>query len=148
MIRAIALSAMLLACNAPQQADLVALERCQKTNDSLTALLKSHTLPDFSDTSQGAVEFYFHPFDRWELRRQGLYAPDSQLLASMRQHPELIPDTAVLGGTMYVEWVKPLGTKWALAQYSDGHMQGRALYAYWRGKDGGIGWKLLDSRLD
>jgi hypothetical protein len=147
-MRAIALSAMLLACNAPQQADLVALERCQKTNDSLTALLKSQTLPDFSDTSQGAVEFYFHPFDRRELRRQGLYAPDSQLLASMRQHPELIPDTTVLGGTMYVEWVKPIGTKWALAQYSDGHVQGRALYAYWREKDGAIGWKLLNSRLD
>jgi hypothetical protein len=147
-MRGFAFSILLVACNASQQADPSALERCNRTNDSLSNLLKSQSIPDYKDTSLSAAEFYFHPFDRRVLRRQGLQQPDSVLLASLRQHPELIPDTAVLGGTMHVEWVKPIGTSWVLAQYSDGHVQGRALYTYWPGKDGGIEWKLLDSRLD
>ena len=147
-MRIIALSAFLLACNAPQQTDFAALKRCSKTNDSLMALLKSQTLPDFSDSSLNAVEYYLHPIDRRLLHKQGLHKPDSQLLASLRQHMELIPDTAVLGGTMYVDWVKPIATNWVVAQYSDGHVQGRALFAYWRGENGEIAWKLLDGRLD
>lgn len=139
---------VLLACNAKPASDLKTLDQCRHANDSLAALLKTYTLPDFSDSTLGEEEYYFHPFDRRVLHRKGLHKPDAQLLASLRQHPELIPDTAVLGGTMYVEWVKPIGTTWALAQYSDGHVQGRALFAYRRGQNGTIEWRLLDGRLD
>lgn len=149
MIRFLLLSAGLYACAPkPAPADRWSLDQCEQANDSLKSLVKLLTVPDFRDTSLSSVEHYFHSFDRRLLRLRSLSRPDSQLLVSLQQHPELIPDTAVLGGKMYFEWVKPIGTKWAVAQYSDGHIQGRALFSYRIERNGGLTWKLLDSRLD
>lgn len=73
-----------------------------------------------------------------------------RLIADLQKHNELIPHPGILGGTMGFydpQGIHFLGSRWVLAEFEDGHIDGRALLAYRIGSDGRIDWRLLDSYL-
>lgn len=74
-----------------------------------------------------------------------------RLIADLQKHNELIPHRGVLGGTMGFydpQGIRVLGPRWVLADFEDGHIDGRALLVYRIGRDGRIDWRLVDSYLN
>ena len=84
------------------------------------------------------------------LKKMGLRDPVSDLRRDLLAHPELIPYEGVLGGRMaFLEYsVILLSTRWAFAEFEDGHIQGRCLLTYEVAPDGRISWKVLSAMLD
>ncbi|HET9251854.1 MAG TPA: hypothetical protein VFP58_07040 [Candidatus Eisenbacteria bacterium] len=81
-----------------------------------------------------------------QLRAEGLTDPVLQLRDSLKAHPELIPDPAVLGGTMIFvpgEHIVLLHRPYVFAQFSDGHAGGYMLLEYAVDSTGTITWKRL-----
>ena len=64
------------------------------------------------------------------------------------KHPELIPYSGILGGTMnfYTEDMTVIGDKWVMAYFEDGHIGGYSLFTY-TGDQNNISWILLDSYI-
>lgn len=84
------------------------------------------------------------------LTRKGLKDPATEIVADLREHPELIPYKGVLGGTMgfyYESEIHILSSKWVLASFDDGHIAGIMLLKYEVSDDGKISWKVIDSYL-
>ncbi len=81
------------------------------------------------------------------LQRDGLSDPPTQLRDDLQAHPELIPDRAVLGGSMQVDEILLLSPSYVFARYTDGHIEGAMLLEY-QVASGRIAWKRLWSRLD
>ncbi|OGS70954.1 MAG: hypothetical protein A3F91_11025 [Flavobacteria bacterium RIFCSPLOWO2_12_FULL_35_11] len=69
-------------------------------------------------------------FNGAHLTRQGITNPEKFVENSLRKRVDLIPFEAVLGGTMKFGKIQLLGNKWVIADYSDGHIQGRSIYEY------------------
>ncbi len=96
---------------------------------------------------------------KWELKRdnywfdndsegrtlsaKGIKDPAAFIEESLKSQPELIPDQAILGGTMQFWKIEPLGGRWVIADYSDGHIAGRAIYTYRLGAGNRLEFKLL-----
>jgi len=57
----------------------------------------------------------------------------------------LIPLQAVLGGTMTFGNIQFLSKEWLIADFDDGHVQGRAIYKYKLNKKGQLEFELLNS---
>ena len=70
------------------------------------------------------------------------------LKADLLSHPELIPYSGVLGGTMnfYNEDMTIVGNKWIISYFEDGHIWWYSLYTY-TGDENNISWILLDSYI-
>lgn len=84
------------------------------------------------------------------MKKKGLRNPVADIIADLKQHRELIPFEAVLGGTMnfYDDsklWV--LTKKWVLAYFEDGHVAGYLLLEYQVAQGGRITWKPIASYL-
>src|SRR5262249_37708501 len=82
------------------------------------------------------------------LRYEGGEELRQRLAADLLKHPELIPQAGVLGGTMRFYdggEFQPIGSRWVLAPFEDGHASGLALLQYEVAQSGEISWKLLDS---
>lgn len=85
-----------------------------------------------------------------QLRREGLADPVRQLRDSLLQHPELIPDRPVLGGTMHFvpgEHIVLLQRPYVFALYDDGHIMGYMLLEYSLGPGTEVTWNRLWSAL-
>jgi hypothetical protein len=86
-----------------------------------------------------------------ELRRQGLTDPIPELVVSLQSHREIIPYSGVLGGTMafyYPDAIHVLDSKWVFAQFDDGHIGGRGIFAFTVRPDSSIAWKVVFAELD
>lgn len=86
-------------------------------------------------------------YDGKELLRNGIAKPADFIESSLRKKPELIPIKGVLGGTMRFGNIEPLGNKWVIAYFDDGHIEGRALYKYKLKKDGELEFEIMDSNI-
>lgn len=85
-----------------------------------------------------------------DLKKKGLRNPAADLAADLQKHPELIPHKGVLGGTMGfggTDFIRILSGHWALADFDDGHILGKALLKYSVSRKGKIKWKVVDSYL-
>lgn len=78
------------------------------------------------------------------LSAAGIASPEA-LLANLRSHPEVIPMTPVLGGTMHFTRVGIMDDRWVYGAYEDGHVTGAAIFQ-WSKVDGAIRWTVLASR--
>jgi len=85
--------------------------------------------------------------DLEELRQRGLADPLVQLRDSLGAHPELIPNAAVLGGTMGFNNVVALTPSFVFAEFDDGHIDGAMLLKY-EVVGGRIIWQRLWSGLN
>ncbi|MFO7673312.1 MAG: hypothetical protein R6V74_06375 [Lutibacter sp.] len=69
-------------------------------------------------------------FNGAHLTRKGITNPEEFVENALRKRNDLIPYDAVLGGTMNFGKIQLLGNRWIIADYSDGHIQGRSIYEY------------------
>lgn len=102
-------------------------------NDSLkkeVQLLK--TLNDSLMKIENVPEnYWFIPeYNGAHLTRQGITNPEKFVESALQKRTDLIPSEAVLGGTMNFGKIQLLGNKWVIADYNNGHIQGRAIYEY------------------
>jgi len=76
--------------------------------------------------------------------------PERRILQELSKHPELIPQEAVLGGTMafVLHESVVLNRHWVLAVFEDGHVRGQALYEYQINGQDEFSWKLLATQPD
>ena len=108
-------------------------EKLSVKNDSLEkeiVLLKSlnDSLIKISNASEN--QWFDKDFNGSHLTRQGITNPEKFVENALRKRTDLIPSEAVLGGTMSYGKIQLLGNKWVIADYSDGHIQGRSIYEY------------------
>ena len=91
----------------------------KSVNDSLSKLGQS-----------GENLWFDKDFNGTHLTRKGIKNPEEFVENALRKRTDLIPFEAVLGGTMIYGKIQLLGNKWIIADYSDGHIQGRSIYEY------------------
>lgn len=77
--------------------------------------------------------------------RQGITNPEEFVENTLQKRADLIPFEAVLGGTMNYGKIQLLGNKWIIADYSDGHIQGRSIYEYRIDDKKALTFKILAS---
>ncbi|SFX30306.1 hypothetical protein [Marinospirillum alkaliphilum] len=88
--------------------------------------------------------------DLRQFRERGLGDPEQRIMQSLMGRSDLIPQQAVLGGTMrfVAEESLLLNRRWVLATYEDGHIRGQALFEYEVTTTGEILWVLLAHQSD
>jgi hypothetical protein len=69
-------------------------------------------------------------YDDAQAANDEIYNKTNLIKVSFLQQKNLIPDSAVLGGTMRVQDIKVLNHKWVYVSYSDGHIMNDALFTY------------------
>ncbi|MDT8417824.1 MAG: hypothetical protein RQ864_08460, partial [Lutibacter sp.] len=84
-------------------------------------------------------------FNGSHFTRQGIENPEEFVKNELQKRADLIPFEAVLGGTMRYGKIQLLGNKWIIADYSDGHIQGRSIYEYRINDKKEISFKILAS---
>ena len=107
-----------------------ALEEQEHLNDSLRQVIEQEDL-------QEDFPIYFgRGFDTIE-------NPEEFIVNSLEQHPDLIPLSPVLGGTMEFRQIKVLTGDWVLGIYDDGHVQGKSIFSYKIGPNGQLQFEHL-----
>lgn len=89
--------------------------------------------------------WYDANYDGEKLIESGISNPAEFIVSTFREKTELIPLKAVLGGTMYFRNIQLLSSEWLIADFEDGHVQGKAIYRYKLNKNGQLEFELLDS---
>lgn len=84
-------------------------------------------------------------FNGAHLTRKGITNPEKFVENALRKRADLIPYDAVLGGTMNFGKIQLLGNKWVIADYNDGHIQGRSIYEYRIDDKKALTFKMLAS---
>ncbi|GLR65208.1 hypothetical protein [Marinospirillum insulare] len=76
--------------------------------------------------------------------------PERRILQELGKRPELIPQEAVLGGSMHFVLHESvvLNRHWVLAVFEDGHVRGQALFEYQINNQDEFSWKLLANQPD
>lgn len=85
------------------------------------------------------------------LQSQGLADPIQQIVSSLSAHPELISHPGVLGGRMGFysdEEIHVLNARTVFARFTDGHIEGSGIFEFTVDDDGGISWRVLNSRIE
>lgn len=96
--------------------------------------------------SQTEKNYWFDKdFNGIQFTRQGIKNPEEFVENALRKRTDLIPFEAVLGGTMRYGKIQLLGNKWLIADYNDGHIQGRSIYEYRINDKKEISFKILAS---
>lgn len=123
-------------------------EQLTLKNDSLQkeiVLLKSLN-DSLTKISRVAKKSWFDKdFNGSHFTRQGITNPEKFMENALRKRADLIPSEAVLGGTMIYGKIQLLGNKWVIADYSDGHIQGRSIYEYKLNDKTALTFKVLAS---
>lgn len=69
--------------------------------------------------------------------------PESFVLNNLQESPELIPEDAVLGGTMGFTAVTFINGELLVAEFEDGHNMGKAVYTYRMNKNGDLTYSYI-----
>ncbi len=86
-------------------------------------------------------------FDLSQLEDMGISSP-SEIEQDLINHPEVIPQEGVLGGTMFFTKVVLVNDHWAYAEYEDGHVMGEGLFSYTvDSSDGSIVWGVVSTQM-
>ncbi len=88
--------------------------------------------------------WYITNYDGEDAINRGIKNPEEFIETSLRNKPELIPMDGVLGGTMRFGNIQLLSGKWLIADFNDGHIEGKGLYKYTIKNNGSLEFKLLE----
>lgn len=69
--------------------------------------------------------------------------PEKFILENLQEDQKLIPKEAVLGGTMRFTKVSFVNEELVVAEYEDGHVMGKGIFAYEMNKDGDLTFRLV-----
>lgn len=108
----------------------------RKKNDSLSKQLK--------EANQKLSNLFEEDYDASDLIKKGIVNPASFVESEFRKK-ELIPLKATLGGKMIYENIQLLGSKFLIASYSDGHVDGKSIYSYKITDPNNLEFKIIGS---
>ncbi|WP_337966883.1 hypothetical protein [uncultured Flavobacterium sp.] len=108
----------------------------RKMNDSLSKQLK--------EANQKLSDLFEEDYDASDLIKKGIANPASFIENEFRKK-ELIPLKAALGGKMTYENIQLLGSKFLIASYSDGHVEGKSIYSYKITDSNNLEFKIIGS---
>lgn len=111
-------------------------ESQQITIDSLESEIASlkranDTLSDHLMTKSFLTKEYPEYFDT-------IPEPEKFILNDLQENPNLIPEDAVLGGTMRFTNVTFINGELLVAEFEDGHIMGKAVYTYRMDRNGDL----------
>lgn len=112
-------------------------------NDSLNKVLNEENI--FDGDIPTSNYWYNAKYDGEQLISNGIENPEEFIEEQLRSNPEIIPLKAVLGGTMRFGNIQLLSSKWIIANYDDGHIQGKAIFKYSLNNKGQLEFELLSS---
>lgn len=116
---------------------LTKVDSLQIKNDSLTKVLTQER----HETNY----WYDAEYDGKALIENGITNPTEFIEKELRERTELIPSKAVLGGTMHFGNIQLLSREWLIADFNDGHVQGRAIYRYKLNEKGQLKFEILNA---
>ena len=112
--------------------------------DSL--IIKNDSLSKILTKDEPQLNYWFDAeYDGEKFIESGITNPTEFIENNLRKRTELIPLKAVLGGTMQFRNIQLLSSEWLIANFDDGHVQGRAIYKYKLNENGQLEFELLDS---
>lgn len=115
----------------------------QKENDSLKARLK--IAKEAVAILGNRYVWYDSENDNVDFKNKGIIDPQNFIIDELRKKPELIPMKAALGGTMSFGDIQLLGSKFLIAFYEDGHVEGKSIYSYKLNDSGNLEFKVVGS---
>ena len=126
---------------------------CKEKNQTENLLAKVDSLKTENDSlakilteKKSESNYWFDAeYDGEKLIEIGIKNPEEFVENTLREKTDLIPLKATLGGTMNFEKIQLLSREWLIADFSDGHVQGRAIYKYKLNKKGQLEFELLNS---
>jgi len=69
--------------------------------------------------------------------------PEKFILNDLQENPGLIPEDAVLGGTMRFTAVTFINGELLVAEFEDGHIMGKAIYSYKLDRNGSLTYSYV-----
>lgn len=112
-------------------------------NKNLNATIDS--LTKLHNKKKNEVNYWYEEnYDGEKLIRNGIKNPTEFIENALRGKPELIPLKGVLGGTMSFGKIQLLSDKWLIADFNDGHIEGKGIYEYKLNKYGKLEFELLE----
>jgi hypothetical protein len=84
-------------------------------------------------------------YEGQKLTKKGIKNPEKFIKNSLREKPELIPLKPTLGGKMEFGNFKILSDEWIIADYNDGHVEGKTIYSYKLDKNNKLEFKILNT---
>ncbi len=126
---------------------------CTKVNNTENLLgkvdsleIKNDSLIETLNREKTELNYWYDPeYDGVKFIEKGISKPIEFIKNSLRKKTELIPLKAVLGGTMTFGNIQLLGSEWLIADYNDGHIEGRAIYSYELNDNGMLKFKMIKS---
>ena len=126
---------------------------CKEKNQTENLLAKVDSLKTENDSlakiltkKKSESNYWFDAeYDGEKLIEIGIRNPEEFVENTLREKTDLIPLKATLGGTMNFEKIQLLSREWLIADFSDGHVQGRAIYKYKLNIKGQLEFELLNS---
>ena len=109
----------------------LALEQEQQINDSLQLRITA------VDSTAGGYPLFFGK------KYEGVDDPVQFIKNQLRNQPDKIPLSPVLGGNMEFRKIDIISEKWLLAIYDDGHVQGKAIMEYDLQQDGSVKYTVV-----
>ncbi|MBZ4033331.1 hypothetical protein K6T82_01030 [Flavobacterium sp. 17A] len=118
-------------------------EALKKKNDSLKRKLE--IAEEAIVILQHRNIWYDAENDNPNFKNKGIKDPEEFIITELKKRPELIPMKATLGGEMSFGAVQLLGSKYLIAFYEDGHIEGKSIYSYKLNDSGKVEFKLVAS---
>lgn len=115
----------------------------KKKSDSLKAKLE--IAKEAIVTLQNSYDWYDDEFDNIDFKNKGIKDPKDFIVNELNKKTELIPMKPTLGGEMTFGHIQLLGSKFLIAFYEDGHVEGKSIYSYKLNDSGKIDFKLVGS---
>lgn len=132
---------------------LLLTSSCKETNRTENLLAKVDSLKVKNDSLTKVLNEKKPESNYWfdsendgkKLIENGILNPAEFIENNLRRKTELIPLKAVLGGTMNYGNIQLLGSEWLIAEFDDGHVQGRGIYKYKLNSNNELEFELLNS---
>ncbi|MFD1602619.1 hypothetical protein ACFSJW_20220 [Flavobacterium artemisiae] len=118
-------------------------EALKKKNDSLKRKLE--IAQEAIIVLQDRNIWYDEEFDNTDFKNKGIADPEKFIINELKKRNDLIPMKAALGGKMSFGNIQLLGSKFLIAFYEDGHVEGKSIYSYKLNDSGKIEFKLMGS---
>lgn len=118
-------------------------ETLQKKNDSLKRKLE--IAQEAIVVLQDRNIWYDEEFDNADFKKKGIADPEKFIISELKKRTDLIPMKGTLGGEMSYGDVQLLGSKFLIAFYEDGHVEGKSIYSYKLNDSGKLEFKLIGS---
>lgn len=113
------------------------VNKLQQQKDSLAQQLE--------DILEADDHWYNEEIDGRSFIEAGIEHPEEYIKKELQDQADVIPMEGVLGGNMMFIEIKLLSSKWLIADYEDGHIQGKALFEYQLNSEGEVEFEVIQA---